>query len=57
VGTIAENLMNGDCDARQTDMNKAIKMAGADFIYEFDSSGADAYVGAGSIINMSGGQK
>jgi ABC-type multidrug transport system fused ATPase/permease subunit len=57
VGTIRENLLNGNCDASKDQIDDALKQANAKFVYELEPHGLDTYVGAGSILNLSGGQK
>ena len=56
LGTIRENLQFGNVDANEEDMQKVLKLAQAEFVNELEL-GLDTYVGAGSILNLSGGQK
>jgi ABC-type multidrug transport system fused ATPase/permease subunit len=55
VGTIRENLINGNCDASDAQIREAISQANAEFVYDIEPYGLDTYVGAGSILNLSGG--
>ena len=54
LGTIRENLQYGNADATEEDMQRVIKLAQAEFVNELEL-GLDTYVGAGSILNLSGG--
>ena len=54
LGTIRENLKYGNCDATEEDMQRVVKLAQAEFINDLEK-GLDTYVGAGSILNLSGG--
>lgn len=54
VGTIRENLLYGNSDASEADIEHAIKLASADFIYE-QEKGLDTYVGSSTVLNLSGG--
>lgn len=56
LGTIRDNLKFGDKDASEEDINSAIKLANASFIYEMES-GLDTYIGSTAVLNLSGGQK
>ncbi len=56
LGTIRDNLMFGNKDASDEDIRRALKLANATFVYEMEG-GLDTYVGAASILNLSGGQK
>lgn len=54
VGTIRENLLYGNTDASEADIEHAIKLASADFIYE-QEKGLETYVGSSTVLNLSGG--
>lgn len=57
VGSIRENLSYGKTDATEDEMWEALRLASAsDFVKDLEG-GLDQYVGAGSIMNLSGGQK
>ena len=56
VGTIKENIMYGNKDATEADLERAIKLANADFIGELEK-GLQTYVGSSTVLNLSGGQK
>ena len=54
IGTIRENLMYGNKDASEADLERAIKLASADFIFELEK-GLETYVGSSTVLNLSGG--
>ena len=54
VGTIRENLLYGNKDASEADLERAIKLANADFIHEMEK-GLETYVGSSTVLNLSGG--
>lgn len=56
VGTIRENLMYGNKDATEADVERAISLANAVFINELEK-GLETYVGSSTVLNLSGGQK
>ena len=56
IGTIRENLMYGNKDASEADLERAIKLASADFIFQLEK-GLETYVGSSTVLNLSGGQK
>ena len=56
IGTIRENLLYGNSNASEADIERAIKLASADFIYTLEKQ-LDTYVGSGTVLNLSGGQK
>lgn len=56
LGTIRENLRYGKADATEQDMKAALELASAQFVYTMEK-GLDTYVGSGSVLNLSGGQK
>ncbi len=56
MGTIRDNLMYGNKNATQADIDEALKRADAVFVKELEK-GIDTYVGSGSVLNLSGGQK
>ena len=55
-GSIKENLLYGNSDATDKDIEEALNLANAQFVYELDK-GLDTFVGVGSVITLSGGQK
>ena len=57
IGTIKENLCYGNREASEADMRRALKSANALSFVEELENGLDTYVGAASILNLSGGQK
>lgn len=54
LGTIRENLLFGNKDATEDDIKRALSMASASFV-ETMEKGVDTYVGAASVMNLSGG--
>ena len=54
VGTIRENLMYGNKDATEADLERAINLANAHFIKEMEK-GLETYVGSSTVLNLSGG--
>ena len=54
VGSIRENLMYGNKDAEEKDIQSAIKQANAEFIFEMEM-GLETYVGSSTVLNLSGG--
>lgn len=56
MGTIRDNLLFGNCDASEKDMEEALKQANATFVFD-QENGLDTFVGTAGIMNMSGGQK
>lgn len=56
IGTIRENLKYGKTEATEAEMWSTLEMANAMFVKTLEN-GLDTYVGTGSIINLSGGQK
>lgn len=56
LGTIRENLIYGNKDATEQEMKDALQLASASFVFELEK-GLDTYVGSGSVLNLSGGQK
>jgi len=56
VGTIRENLMYGNKDATELDLERSINLANAHFIYTLEK-GLETYVGSSTVLNLSGGQK
>ena len=57
IGTIRESLCYGNREASEADMRRALKSANALSFVEELENGLDTYVGAASILNLSGGQK
>lgn len=56
IGTIRENLRYGKHDASEQEMWEALDSSNAGFVREL-KQGLDTYVGTGSVLNLSGGQK
>lgn len=56
IGTIRENLLYGNKDATEVDIDRAVRLANADFIYTLEK-GLETYVGSSTVLNLSGGQK
>lgn len=56
LGTIKDNLLFGNKDASDEDIEDALKKANATFIYTMPD-GLQTYIGSSSVLNMSGGQK
>ena len=56
VGSIRENLMYGNHEADENQMQDAIKKANAGFIDQMEK-GLETYVGSSTVLNLSGGQK
>lgn len=56
LGTIRDNLLFGNKDATNEDIEYAIKQANATFIYDMENK-LDTYIGSASVLNLSGGQK
>lgn len=56
LGTIRENLMYGNKDATEEDIKEALALANATFVDQLEN-GIDSYVGAASVMALSGGQK
>ena len=56
IGTIKDNLLFGNKDATEKDINDAIAQANASFVFELEK-GIDTYIGSTSVMNLSGGQK
>lgn len=56
LGTIRDNLLFGNKDATQEDIDYAIKLANANFVYEMEN-GLDTFCGSTAVLNLSGGQK
>ena len=54
-GTVLDNITWGNPKAEKDQVEAAIKVSGADFIYEMEN-GIDTYLGSGGV-NISGGQK
>jgi len=54
VGSIRENLLYGNKDATEQDIERVIKLANAHFIYEMEK-GLDTQVGSSTVLKLSGG--
>ena len=46
--------MYGNSEATEADIERAIKLASADFIYSLEKQ-LDTYVGSSTVLNLSGG--
>jgi ABC-type multidrug transport system fused ATPase/permease subunit len=63
IGTIRENLGYGNPKATEADMIEALRKSSANFVFEDAGDikklekGLDTFVGASSLVNLSGGQK
>lgn len=55
-GSIKENLLYGNSDATEKDIEEALSLANAQFVHTLDH-GLNTFVGVGSMLNLSGGQK
>jgi ABC-type bacteriocin/lantibiotic exporter with double-glycine peptidase domain len=56
LGTIRENLLYGNVDATEEDINDALEEASATFVNDLEHK-LDTYIGSSSVLNLSGGQK
>jgi ABC-type iron transport system FetAB ATPase subunit len=56
IGTIRENLLFGNRDATEEQLNRALNKANAQFVFELDRK-LDTFIGTSSVVNLSGGQK
>ena len=56
LGTIKDNLLFGNKDATDAEIEEALKQANATFIYDMEHK-LDTYIGSASVLNLSGGQK
>ena len=54
LGTIRDNLMYGNKDATDKEINEALRKANAQFVFELED-GVDTFVGTAGIMNMYGG--
>jgi len=54
LGTIRDNLLYGNKDATQAEMEAVLNQADAGFVFGLEK-GLDTYVGSGSVLNLSGG--
>ena len=54
LGTIRENLLYGNKDATEADVEEALALANATFVKDMEN-GLDTYIGSGTILNLSGG--
>ena len=55
IGTIRENLRYGNANADEESMKEALRKASALEFVEDLANGLDTFVGAASILNLSGG--
>lgn len=56
MGSVKDNLLYGNVDATDAEINAALEQANATFVHELES-GLNTFVGTAGILNMSGGQK
>jgi ABC-type multidrug transport system fused ATPase/permease subunit len=56
LGTIRDNLLFGNKDASNEEIEFAIKQANGTFIYDLEGK-LDTYIGSSAVLNLSGGQK
>ena len=56
LGTVKDNLLFGNKDASDADIDYALQQANATFIYDMENK-LDTYIGSASVMNLSGGQK
>lgn len=56
IGTIRENLLFGNRDATDEEINAALVKANAQFVFDFEQQ-LDTFLGSSSVVNLSGGQK
>ena len=56
MGTIRDNLLYGNADASEKEIEEALRKASAQFVFD-QEDGLDTFVGTAGIVNMSGGQK
>lgn len=55
MGTVRENLLYGKANATEDEMWEALTLAKADQVIKSLEGGLETYVGAGSVLNLSGG--
>jgi len=56
IGTIRENLLFGNKDATNEEIEAALVKANAQFVFDFELK-LDTFLGSSSVVNLSGGQK
>ena len=56
LGTIRDNILFGNKDASDSEIEYALKQANATFIYDMENK-LDTYIGSAAVLNLSGGQK
>ena len=56
LGTIRDNILFGNKDASDSEIQYALKQANATFIYDMENK-LDTYIGSAAVLNLSGGQK
>ena len=56
LGTVRDNILFGNKDATEKEMDYALKQANATFVYDMEDK-LDTYIGSASVLNLSGGQK
>lgn len=54
MGSIKDNLLYGNIDATDAEINAALEQANATFVHDLEH-GLDTFVGTAGILNMSGG--
>ena len=56
IGTIRENMLFGNRDASDEQIEQALVKANAEFVFGFEKK-LDTFIGTSSVVNLSGGQK
>ncbi|CDW71198.1 abc transporter [Stylonychia lemnae] len=56
IGSIRDNILLGNKDASDDEIDRVIKMANASFIYNLENQ-LDTHIGSSTLLNLSGGQK
>lgn len=56
IGTIRDNLLFGNKDASDEQIESVLFKANAQFVFEFERK-LDTFIGTSSVVNLSGGQK
>jgi ATP-binding cassette, subfamily B (MDR/TAP), member 1 len=55
LGTIKDNLLFGNKDASDKEIDYALQQANATFVYQMEPHKLDTYIGNASVLNLSGG--
>jgi ABC-type multidrug transport system fused ATPase/permease subunit len=56
IGTIRENMLFGNKDATDKQIEEALVKANAEFVFGFENK-MNTFIGTSSVVNLSGGQK